>query len=182
MRLAALAAFCVLSIAGLGASAHAEGFKHNWRQVERDGAVTFISGYPAPAPFSETGEPEATMTMDAAKAEKGATLEGILKAEVADIREGLVIADYLEEDGHKPDRGIVSYTEEIDGQKVAFIKYRVAGNTNGLLAHPRSVIHAILLKDGMIYYVHLIVLYAGHEDEVRGDQLRLVKAIIRHRD
>lgn len=180
MRLAALATLCALSMTAWVAPAHAEDFKHNWRQEERDGAVTYISNYPAPKPFSLTGEPEATLTMDAAKAEPGQTLAGIVKAEIADIRQGLAIADYQEQDGHKPDRGIASYTEQIDGHEVAFIKYRVAGTHDARLAHPRSVIHAILLKDGMFYYVHLIVIYAGHQDEVRGDQIRLVKAIIRH--
>ncbi len=175
--------FCMLftlSMAAWGSSAQGKGLKHDWREVRGENQIQYVSNYPAPAPFSESGEPEATLTMQAGKVDQDMTLPEILKTEIADIREGLAIADYQEEDGRKPVDGIVSYIEEIDGQQVAFIKYRVAGTRKAMLAHPRSVIHAILVKKGTVFYIHLMVLYAGHQDEVRSDQIRLVKAIIKH--
>lgn len=180
MRSAVLLALLIASAAAFGGSGAESIFKHNWRQEEGDHEILFVSKYPAPIPFSMTGEPEARMTMEATPAPKDADLQKIVQEEIVDIRQGLMIADYLEDDGHKPDNGIVSYTEEIDGEPVAFIKYRVAGANGKALDRPRSVTHAILLARGKIFFVHLIVLYAGHQDEVRGDQIRLVKAIIRH--
>ncbi len=180
MRLTALSTLFALSLAACCASAQADGLKHNWREMETAGAVTFVSNYRAPKPFSATGEPEATLTMEASEAPAGKTLAEIVKDEVADIRdEGLIIADYAEADGHKPDNNIATYFQEIDGQQVAFIKYRIAGNTNGVLAKPRSVIHALLLKGEKLYFLHLIVVYAGHQDEVRADQVEMVRTLIR---
>jgi len=177
MRLAIL---FILSMAACCAPAQAEGLRHNWRQGDAEGAVQFVSNYPAPEPYSATGEPEATLTMEASKVPAGMTLEDILKNELADIGDGsLVIADYVEKDGHKPDHNVVSYIEKIDGEKVAFIKYRVAGNTNGMLPEPRGVMHAILLKGGKVYFFHLIVVYPAHLDEVRADQLTMVRSMIR---
>ncbi len=157
---------------------------HDWREEKGQGYILFISNHPAPKPFSDTGEPEATMKMEAEPAPKNITLQKIMDSEVAGIRKDLTIGDYPEadggKDGHKPDHGIVSYIEKIDGLPVAFIKYRVTGAGGKELPHPRSVVHAILVKDDRVFFVHLIVLYAGHQEEVTGDQLRAVKAIIRN--
>ncbi len=179
MRCAFLFALLVASAAALGAPGNENSLKHDWKQEQSEGGMELVSNHPAPAAYSESGEPEATLAMEAEKAAKDATLPKILESEIADIREGLMIGDYPEEDGHKPDHGIVSYIEEIDGHPVGFIKYRVVGANGSQLDHPRTVIHAILLKDGKVYLFHLIVLYAGHQDEVRGDQMRLVKATIK---
>ncbi len=182
MRFAVL----LFAVAALALPAHATapdkdtGLKHAWLQQQGKGVITYISKYPAPAPFSETGEPEATLAMSASKIEKDMTLGNIVESEIAGIRETLKIADYEDKDGHKPDNGIVSYLEEINGCQVAFIKYRVAGAGDKTLPRPRSVTHAILVKNGKAYFVHLIVIYAGHSEEVAADQIRLVKAIIRH--
>lgn len=170
----------IASAAACAAPGNESPLKHDWRQEQGDHEIVFTSKYPAPVPFSTTGEPEARMTMEASVAPKDADLKKIMDAEIADIRSSLMIGDYMEDDGHQPDNGIVSYIEEIDGKPVAFIKYRVTGANGKELDHPRSVIHAILLKNGKVFFVHLIVLYAGHQDEVRGDQIRLVRAIIRH--
>lgn len=62
---------------------------------------------------------------------------------------------------HHPHGGITTYIEEINGYKVGFIKYRVAGTRDHDFPLPRSVIHAMLLKDGRLYFVFSIVLYAG---------------------
>lgn len=157
---------------------------HDWHEEKGEGYILFISNHPAPKPYSDTGEPEATMKMEGEPAPKNITLQKIMESEVAGIRQDLMIGDYPESeaghDSHKPDHGIVAYIEKIDGRPVAFIKYRVIGANGKELPHPRIVVHAILLKDERVYFVHLIVLYPGHIDEVTGDQLRAVKAIIRN--
>jgi len=156
--------------------------RHKWVDVtEKDSAsFSLASSFKAPEPFSMSGEPEATMRMEAEMAPEGMTLKQIIDGEIKGIREDLIIAEYQEEDGHKPVDGIVSYIEKIDGQEVGFIKYRVAGNSNGKLPTPRSVRHMLLIKNGQIWYVHLIVTYAGHGDEVAADQMRLVKKLIHY--
>lgn len=181
MRLAVLSmALLFSSSAALGAPKADDSLAHDWRQETRDGEVRFTSNHPAPPPFSETGEPEATMAMDASGNPDKLPLSAILKNEIADIRDGIELGEYVEQDSHKADKGIVSYIEKIDGHPVAFIKYRAIGVKKSPRVQPRSVSHAIMVKDDMIYYVHLIILYAGHQDEVREDQMRLIKAILRH--
>ncbi len=180
MRLAVFLALLVASCAACAASGNHTELKHDWRKAQTPGVITFTSNHRAPPPFSDDGEPEARLAMEVALAPKDLTLQQIMEAEVADIRRDLSIADYQEDDGHKPDRGIVSYIERVDGHEVAFIKYRVSGAGGKPLAYPRSIHHAFLVKNGKVYYVHLMVLYAGHWDEVTGDQMRLVRAIISH--
>ena len=46
-------------------------------------------------------------------------------------------------------------------------------------ASPRSVIHAIFMNKGKLYFIHFMVLFAGHQDEARADQIRLIKGVIR---
>ncbi len=179
MRFAFIATL-FLSIATWGVPAHADDLKHNWREEKVEGAFKLVSNYQAGAPFSENGEPEATLTMEASKAPANASLEDIVKGEVAGIGDGsLIIGNYAEEDGHKPVNGVASYIEKINGQKVGFIKYWVDGNTNGRLPRPRSVIHAIVLKKGKLWFVSLIALNDRHQSEVRSDQLVLVKSILK---
>lgn len=103
---------------------------------------------------------------------------GAVTSEILNIRRKLQLAPYLEADGYQPLNNIVSCVEEIDGQKVAFIKYRTVGAKGEPRAMPRSVRRAILIKDGKLYFVHLTVLFAKHQAEVRNDQIRLVKSII----
>jgi hypothetical protein len=170
----------VVASATFGASGNDNNLVHDWRQDNGPGEVKFISNHRAPLPFSETGEPEATLTMQASKIPDNVPLSRVVEVEIKGIRNGTEIGEYLEEDGHKPDNGIVSYVEEINGHKVAFIKYRVAGVKGKSPVSPRSFSHAILLKNGKVYFVHLIVLFAGHQEEVRADQIRLVKGILRN--
>jgi formylglycine-generating enzyme required for sulfatase activity len=154
--------------------------QHDWRIEEGANGVNYASNYPAPVPFSYNGEPEATMAVESVKISgKPPVLSELVNAEINGIRKGLQIVEYLEEDGYKPQNNIVSYIEPIDGQQVAFIKYRTVGEKGGPRAMPRSIRHAIFIKDGKLHFVHLTVLFAKHQQEVRGDQIRLVKSIIR---
>lgn len=127
-----------------------------------------------------SGEPEALLSMEAAivSANTG-SLSDVVSSEIECIRKELEIGPYLEEDGYKPEAGIVSYVEVIDGTKVAFIKYRTFGLKGKPPVMPRSVRLAILMKNDRLYFIHLTVLYAGHQEEVRADQIRLIKAILR---
>lgn len=180
MRLAAFILLTIASFASCAAQGGQTELKHDWRKAQSPGVITFTSNHPAPPPYSNDGEPEARLAMEVAAAPDGMSLQQIMDAEVAVIRRDLAIADYGEEDGHKPDKGIVSYIEQVDGHDVAFIKYRVSGAGGRQLPYPRSIRHALLVKKGKVYYVHLMVVYADHWDEVTGDQMRLVRAIISH--
>lgn len=95
------------------------------------------------------------------------------------IRKELQIGEYLEDDGHRPQDNIASWVEEIDGQQVAFIKYRVEVVKGEPRILPRAIRHAILIRKGNLCYVHLTVIFAKHQEEVRADQIRLIKGIIR---
>jgi hypothetical protein len=88
----------------------------------------------------------------------------------------------LEEDGHTPDRGIASYFEEIAGHKVAFIKYRTVGVAGKSQVMPRSVRHAIFIKKNKTYFVHLVVLFAEHQEEMRADQIHVIRDLIESRN
>jgi len=183
MRWSGWSALLAVALGAVAPAAHGEGLLHDWRSEEGEGKVRYLSNHTAPSPYSETNEPEATLTMQVVKAPRDKTLRQILDAEIADIADagkGLRIAAYQEQDGHQPDHGVASYIEDIDGQNVGFIKYRVGGIEKVELAAPRSVIHALMVKDGRLWYVTLIVVYPKHQDEVRADQIRLVRAIIRH--
>jgi hypothetical protein len=153
--------------------------QNSWKEVRQGGEITLVSNYAAPVPFSTTGEPEATLGMDAEVVAPGKkSLEEIVADEVREIRKELQIAEYDEDDGKKPVDGIATWYETIDGTRVAFIKYRaigVAGQTPGL---PRTAIHSILIRGDRVFFTHLIVLYAGHQDEVRHDQRVVIHSMI----
>jgi hypothetical protein len=154
--------------------------QHNWSKEESNGALTFTSNYPAPVPFSMTGEPEATLAVEMEEISgTPPSLNEVVKTEIKGIRKGLQIAEYLEDDGHKPEGDIASWVEDIEGQQVAFIKYRVAGVKGEPRILPRTIRHAILIRNGELYFLHLTVIFAEHQEEVRADQIRLVKGIIR---
>jgi hypothetical protein len=153
---------------------------HDWKETHEDGDIRFSSNHPAPFPFSTKGEPEATITISSeAVSPERKSLTKIISSEIKDIRKEIQIAEYMEEDGHKPDKDIVKYIEDIEGVKVGFIKYRAAGLIGGSSVLPRTVIHGIFIKGDMVHFVHLIVIFAGHQNEVREDQLQLIKSLIK---
>lgn len=157
--------------------------QHDWREVQKGGEITLISNYPAPVPFSTDGQPEATLGMEAEVITPGKdTLESVVTNEVRQIREQLLIADYAEQDGKKPDKGIAVWYETIEGTRVAFIKYRVAGIVGKPPVLPLSVIHSLFIKGNKVFYTHLVVRYAGHQDEVRHDQRFIIRGMIESMD
>ncbi len=181
MRFAALIFFLAISTTQsvFGAAQDENDLQHDWQEERGNGEIRFISNYRSPIPFSTTGEPEATLTMSAVEISPAASsLSETMKSEVQQIRKELQIADYLEKDGKKPDRGIASYFEEINGQKVGFIKYRTLGVIGKQAGMPRSVRHAIFIKEDKMYFVQLVVLFAKHQEEVREDQIRVIKSLI----
>ncbi len=154
--------------------------QHDWRMEQGKDGVYFISNHPAPPPFSSNGEPEATLAIESVRISgKPPSLTEVVDSEIKSIRRELQLAEYLEDDGHKPQNNIASWVEDIDGKQVAFIKYRAAGIKGGPRVVPRTTQHAILIKNGTLHFIHLTVLFAKHQEEVRGDQIRLIKGIIR---
>jgi formylglycine-generating enzyme required for sulfatase activity len=154
--------------------------QHDWHIEEGKNGVNYISNHPAPVPFSYNGEPEATLATEVVTLRRTPrSVSEVVNSEIREMRKELQIAEYLEADGHRPQNNIASWVDEIEGQKVAFIKYRTVGIKGQPRVTPRTALHAILIKDGKLYSVHLTVLFARHQQEVRGDQIRLVKSIIR---
>jgi hypothetical protein len=154
--------------------------RHDWKMEQGNDEVYFISKHPAPFPFSTDGGPEATLAIQSVKISgKLPSLSQVVDSEIKSIRNELQIAEYLEEDGQKPQNNIASWVENIDGQQVAFIKYRATGAKGEPRVLPRTTRHAILIKNGTLYFVHLTVIFAKHEEEVRADQMRLINGIIR---
>jgi hypothetical protein len=166
--------------AASGKSQEANTLQHNWRMKRGKDGIYYFSNHPAPPPFSSSGEPEATLAAESISISgKPPSLSEVVDSEIKGIRKELRIAEYLEEDGHKPQNNIASWIEEIDGQPVAFIKYRTVGVNGGPRVVPRTTQHARLIKNCALHFVHLTVLFAKHQEEVRGDQIRLIKGIIR---
>jgi hypothetical protein len=151
--------------------------QHKWTEVD---PAHFVSQYPAPFPFSETGEPEAELsTILQTFSGSLPSLTEVVESEANDLRRTLNIVEYLEEDGHNPRDGIATYYEDIDGYRVGFIKYRFNGLIGKPSMLPQTVIHGIIVTKGKVWYIHLITRFSGHQDETRGDQIRIIKTIIR---
>ncbi len=178
MRFAVLIALIVASLTAQGASQDDLALKHDWNAKQTDSAFTLTSNHRSPGSSGES-EPEATLTTEVTSAPENGSLADLVQDEVADIRATLKLGDQPEENGHKAVDGIISYMEKIEGQDVGFIKYQVAGTPNKKLAHPWSVTHAILLKNGKAWFVHLMILHPGHVEEVTEDHMRMVKTLIR---
>lgn len=152
-------------------------FEHAWSVQEVGGELKMLSKTPTPEPFPMAGGPSAVMYFDSAELKPGETLDQIVQGEIEDIKATLSIAEYLEED-HSAVEGIASYVQTIDGVKVAFIKYRSLGDKDTPTALPFTTRHAIFIKQKKIYYVHLFVFFASDQDNIRGDQLRLIKMLM----
>jgi formylglycine-generating enzyme required for sulfatase activity len=162
-----------------GAPQDDERLQHDWHIEEGTNGVNYTSNHPAPPPFSYSNEPEATVAIESVKfSGRPRPLSQVVSSEIREIRKELQIGEYLENDGHKPQRGIASWVEEIDGQQVAFIKYRFVGAKGEPRVTARTARHAILIRNRQLYFVHLTVLFARHQEEVRSDQIRLVRDII----
>jgi hypothetical protein len=151
--------------------------QHDWTEVD---PTHYISNYPAPFPFSKKGEPEATLGVSLGSfSGSPPSLPEVVESEVNDLRTKLNIVEYLEKDGHKLENGIATYYEDIEGHRVGFIKYRFNGLFGKPSMLPQTVIHGITITKDKVWFVHLTVRFAGHEDEVRADQIRILKGIIR---
>lgn len=176
MRRRSLVALCLAlaPVIGLAQSP----FRHAWRFEKND--TVLISTFTAPPPFSLSGEPEATLTVEASRlGVERPSLEAIVEREVRSIRHQTALARYAERDGKRPRRGIATWFERIAGQQVGFIKYRAAGGARGKrLPEPRTVIQAVAVKDDLAYFFLLTEIYAGHQAEVREDQLRMITVVL----
>jgi hypothetical protein len=168
--------FLIFSQSSSGAPKKDGTLVHDWRQEVRGDEIIFISKHSVPFPFPYAGGPEATLAMQAAKIKGGITLSKVVRDEIDAIRKGAEIDELDGGWGRKG--GIASYVERIDRHDVAFIEYRTFGVKGRPPGSPRSVRHAIVIKNGQVYFVHLVVMFANHQEEVRGDQRSLIRKII----
>jgi len=155
-------------------------FKHDWNIEYLEHEILFTSKKEAPMPFSQTGEPQATISFAAfeldAKSEK--KLQKIVEEEVIGIRNEVRIVEYLEED-YPVKENIAVYFEKYKNTQLAVIKYR----TNGVIqdaqtVSTRSVKQILFVFNNKLYISTLIVLYAEYQDDMRNDQMTFIKAII----
>lgn len=168
----------VLSLCAISLFSNAQNInlKHDWKEVNRDGVIQYISNEKTPFPFSETGEPQAVMNFGASIS-NGESLNEIISKEIEQIQEEYIIADYLEGD-YEPTNNMVSFYRRIDNHKVGIIKYRVSGFKGGISFLPRSIRHLLFIKDEKLWISTLIVLYAEDQYNLREDQINYIKAIL----
>ena len=74
---------CVISLLS---NAQNINLKHDWKEVNKDGVIQYISNEKTPFPFSETGEPQAVMNFGASIS-NGESLNEIIIKEIEQIQE-----------------------------------------------------------------------------------------------
>ena len=147
---------------------------HKWNKGECGSqSCSLLSSYTPPPPFVATYPKEARLALEIEKAKPDQDLPALLDAEIADIKENLTLADYLEDDGHTAQYGIASWIDVSGKYPVAYMKYRAQPPK----ATAFTVIQAFTIIEGNIYYVHLLTFYGGHQKEVRADQQTVLKAL-----
>jgi hypothetical protein len=157
-------------------SAH---FKHAWKVQTFFDSYELLSPFTAPFPFTTKSEPEAEIivAIPPDKVSPETPMEKILQDQISQIQKNLRITDYLEKD-RKPVNNIVSYTQKVGSSEVGILQYRSLGEKEDPPDNPVSVKQILFVKGNQLYNVVLMVLYAGHQDEVRADQMELVKALL----
>ena len=155
--------------------------KHAWKIQPFFDSWEFVSTFKAPIPFSMKGEAEAVMSLAVPpeKMSPEAPMAKILKDEIDGIQKELRVTEPLDMDkDHKAVNNIISYTEKMGKTEVGFLEYRIRGEKKDPPGMPRSVRQILFVKGDQLYIVTLVVLFAGHQDEVRSDQKALVKAFL----
>lgn len=169
----------LFNLCTLGLCAQNVSFNHDWdiKYLEHD--IQFTSNRIAPAPFSTTGEPQAIMIVEATTLDNSTynDLSKIVTDEVHAIRNELSIDEYLEDDCIAIDN-IVSYFDTINSIQIAVIKYRTNGIKGEQKTMPRSTRQILFIYDGKLWISSLIVLFAEDQDNMRSDQMTIIKAII----
>ncbi|XHF07685.1 hypothetical protein NR798_33010 [Archangium gephyra] len=155
-------------------------YNSKWQRICDQAVCFFQSAYKSPPPFHLNNEREASLAVQVTPKKPSDTLEKIVAHEVADIRKTLELVDYLEEDGHTPQDNIAVYSMKLDGRDVAFIKYRVIGTEGKRAPMPFTVIHGLVAGTNQIGFVHLQTYFAGHQEQVRADQLLIMKELLKH--
>ena len=171
--------FSVLIACCLSASAWAlEGFDYDWNIQPGEGStIHFVAKKSAPPPLSTKGEPAARMSVMSEPHFESQSLGALVRAQVVQIKMRADLAPYPEKD-NAPKDGIAIYTENHLNIPVAFIKYRVLGEKGAPVAMPRTVRHAIFIREGRVYYVHLFVLDTEEQETMRADQIKIIEQIL----
>lgn len=155
-------------------------YNSRWGGICDQAVCFFRSAYKSPPPFHLNNEREAGLVVQVTLKKPSDTLEKIVTHEVAGIRKTLELADYLEEDGHTPQDNIAVYSMKLDGRDVAFIKYRVIGTEGKRAPMPFTVMHGLVAGTNQIGFVHLQTYFSGHQEEIRADQLLIMKELLKH--
>lgn len=145
--------------------------KHKWLKECSLTHCTYKSSYKPPVPF--TGKYEAMLSVDVYRRGKR-SMDEILNSEVSEIRKKFEIDEQMKDDDGKPtQKGIATWKENLNGKEIGYIRYRVHASGPQFA----SITHAIILDSEHEYNVSLYVFFAKHEDEVKSDQLAILKAL-----
>lgn len=156
-------------------------FRHAWKVQPFFDSWEFISPFKAPASVSAKGEEEAAMYVGTSSDNLEPSIEKALPGQIKKVQDEFRVIESLpsKKAAHKPVNNIVSYTEKVGDKEIGVLEYRIAGEKNDPPGPPRSLNQVFFLKGGQLYNVTLAVLFAGHEEEVRADQMELVKALLK---
>lgn len=154
-------------------------FKHNWKMEYTEDYVKFTSLKKAPYPYSSTEEPQAIMYFNGSKLDKSAKndLVKIVADEIRRIKNELSIDTYLE-DNRKAKENIVSYFDEIENVRIAVIKYRFNTGKVGQISMPRNTQQVLFIHKDILWVSSLIVLYEADQNNMRSDQITILKKLI----
>jgi len=155
-------------------------YKHPWKVRPFFDSYELVSFSSAPFPFSTKGEPEAEMIIATVpeKIPSGTPMDKILKDQAAKVQKDLKIVEYQEKD-HTPVNNVVSYVQKIADSDVGFLQYRSLGEKGDKDDVPVTVKQALFVKGDQLYNIVLMVLYPAHQDEMRADQIELVKGLLK---
>ncbi len=154
-------------------------FKHGWKIQPFFDSYELLSPFNAPFPVTTKSEPEAEMII-ATPPEKipaGTSMDKILKEQIAKVQKDLKIVEYQEKD-YTPVNNMVSYIQKIGNSDVGFLQYRSLGEKGDKDDVPVTVKQALFVKGDQLYNIVLMILYPGHLEDVKSDQLQLVKALL----
>ncbi len=170
----------LLNFWSIGLNAQNVNFKHHWDVKYLEHGILFTSKNKAPIPFSKVGEPQATMNLESFKLDKSTKndLGKIVANEINGIRKELSIIEYSEDD-YKAKDDIVLYSDKVANVKIMVIKYRTNGVREAEKTIPRSARQILFIHNNKLWISSLIVLFAKDQDNMRSDQMSVIKAIIK---
>ncbi len=150
---------------------------HKWQKSTCNEVDCFLqSAYVPPVPFSLSVKHEALLSLNVCKEtqKRPRKMANILRDEIKTFRKGMKIVDYLETDNVPVKNNVGSWIEEMNGQEVGFIKFRMIPVEGAL---PATLVQGIVSNKDAKYCIAAIIFFAGHANEVFEDQRRIMNKL-----